>query len=175
MYSTIAIILKKITVGEGDELVICYTKEFGKIVARVQGVKKEEAKLRGHVEPLSKSAIQFVLGKNGERLIYAELLDAHRGFREALDCLFAAHYAAALVDSSCLVGEPDEQIFYLLEKSLAGLAEQKLHGAALDAWASHFEQTLLAHLGYAGSADFSVLQQRPIARPDFARYNGGRN
>ena len=170
MYSTTTIIMKKITVGEGDEMVICYTKDFGKIPARVQGVKKEEAKLRGHVEPLSKSAIQFVLGKNGERLVYAELLDAHTGFRGELDCLFAAHYAAALVDSSCLAGEPDANIFYLLEKSLADLAEHKPHGAALEQWASDFERRLLAHLGYAGSADFSVLQQRPIARPDFARY-----
>ena len=173
MYSTIAIILKKIAAGEGDEMVICYTKDFGKIAARAQGVKKEQAKLRGHLEPLSKSAIQLVLGKNGERLVYAELLDAYIGFRGELDLLFAAHYAAALVDASCMVGEPDANIFHLLEVGLSGLARKKPSGMALDEWANDFEQKLLAHLGYGGGADFSVSEQRPVARPDFARYNRG--
>ena len=53
MYTTEGIILKKIDVGEANALFTIYTKDYGKIRAVAQGVKKEGAKLQGHLEPLA--------------------------------------------------------------------------------------------------------------------------
>ena len=81
MYTTDAIVLKKIDVGEHDALYMLYTEGYGKMRAVAAGIKKPEAKLRGHLEPLSLSRIRFVTGKNRERIIGASLLNFWDGIR----------------------------------------------------------------------------------------------
>lgn len=123
-YTTHGIILKKTDVGEADALFTLYTKEFGKIRAKAQGVKKEEAKLKGHLEPLNFSLISFVVGKNGERLTHAILCEPWHGIRANLEKLKTAVRMASYVDEQCFNGEKDEGVwqtlmahFMLLEKT----------------------------------------------------------
>ena len=114
MYTTEGIILKKTDAGEAGALFTLYTRDFGKIRALAQGIKREGAKLKGHLEPLNLCRIGFVLGKNGERLTYAEMLNSWRGIRESLGKLEAALEAAALVDERCFPGEKDEGLWQML-------------------------------------------------------------
>ena len=149
MHSTEGIILKKTDLGEDGALFTIYTKDFVKIRALAQGVKKEGAKLKGHLEPLSLSSVSFVLGKNGERLTHAALNNFWPGIREDYQKLAAAQKIAILVDQECLPGEKDEPLWELLAESLLVLDDQTFSSESLVNLIGSFEKNFAACLGYA--------------------------
>ena len=118
-YSTQGIVLKKIPVGEADAMIVFYTPDIGKLRALARGVKKEEAKLKGHVEMMSLSSIQFVIGKYGERLIYALAMQSWPSIRGDYEKYAAACYFFELVDLHCLTGQKDHAIWELIVANLA--------------------------------------------------------
>ncbi len=75
MHVTDAIILRKEELGEADLLITALTDRFVNIRLIAQGARKVEAKLKGHLEPLSLSRLSFVAGRNNYRLVGAELLN----------------------------------------------------------------------------------------------------
>lgn len=162
MYTTQGIILKKTGFGEADALYTIYTKDYGKIRARAQGVKKEGAKLKGHLETLNLARIGFILGKNGERLTHAELQNAWLGIRGDFEKLGAAVYMTELVDRHCLTGEKDEALWRLLTDSFGEL--EAVPGTDLPKFLQNFEIKLLDCLGYAGEKDIRTLGEA-VLRP----------
>ncbi|MEK7201381.1 MAG: DNA repair protein RecO, partial [Patescibacteria group bacterium] len=121
MFNTDAVILKKIDSGEADALFILYTKEYGKMRALAQGVKKEEAKLRGHLEPLNLTSVSFVLGKNGERLTHATLKNHWPTIRSNLGKLQTACVMADLIERNTMPGERDSALWEFLTESFGAL------------------------------------------------------
>lgn len=165
MYSTEGVVLKRIDIAEADQLFSIYTKEFGKIRARAQGIKKEEAKLKGHLEPLSKSVISFVLGKTGERLTHALLAEFWPGMRTDLPKYAAARYIAELFDEQCFVGQSDAALWKLLLDSFESLERGdpiKNVLEAIPAFVNNFEIQFLGCLGYNGEQDIRVLGTRIV-------------
>lgn len=143
MRTTEGIILKKDDAGEYDALFTLYTRDFGKIRALARGIKKEGAKLKGHLEPLNLSRVGLVSGKSGERLIQAETLNSWPLLRRDYERLAAAYHAAALVDSQCFPGDRDEGLWLMLVKSLQKIEkEEKIERDA----ARLFEKRLLDYL-----------------------------
>lgn len=157
MYSTEGVILKRIDVGEADSLFTIYTKDFGKILARAQGIKKETAKLKGHLEPLNLSAMSFVLGKNGPRITSAELSSFFPSIRREIDKLRAASYIMSFIDKHCFDGEKDEKLWGLLLTSLQELDNGNFDTGALKNFLHSFERALLSSLGYDGETDSRTL------------------
>lgn len=153
MHTTEGMVLKKNNAAEADAFFVIYTKDFGKVRARAQGIKKEGAKLKGHLEVLNHSSVSFVLGKNGERLTQAQIINSWPEIRSDLDKLKAALYAAGLVDKYCLVGEKDGKLWELLFDSFQELEQKEFSQDFL----KRFERHLLAALGYGGVSDFTVL------------------
>lgn len=168
MYSTEGIVLKRVDAGEADQLFSVYTKEYGKIRARAQGVKKETAKLKGHLEPLSRAHIGFVIGKSGERLTHAVLADFWPAIRRDFAREAAARYIAELFDEQCFPGESDPALWKLLLESLEDLAIKPLGEspqdirAAISAFTAQFEIRFLDLLGYNGEKDIRTLQTRVV-------------
>jgi DNA repair protein RecO (recombination protein O) len=144
MYKTEGIVLKKIDAGETDALFTIYTKDFGKIRAVAQGVKKEEAKLKGHLEPLSLASLQFVSGRNGERLTHAELFEYWPRLKEDREKLKTAYLVVELVDKECFGGEKDPRIWNLLVSTLASLNQEVFTDQELAKFSANFEKQLLA-------------------------------
>ena len=168
-YTTQAIVLKNIPSGEHDAVAIFYTRDFGKMRAYVQGVKKQEAKLRGHIEPLSVSMIQFILGAaGGERLIYAQMMRSWPVMYDDFDRWAAAHYMMELIDQHCLPGERDDVIWELILQNLVVL-DQKVD-LDIDASMREFEKYFIQALGYGDAHDIRVLGTS-LARPFKTRYN----
>ncbi|MDP3710785.1 MAG: DNA repair protein RecO [bacterium] len=114
MYTTEGIVLKKTAVGEADALFTIYTKDYGKIRAMAQGVKKETAKLKGHLETLNLVQLGFVLGKNGERLTQASLLKHWPTIRVNWNKVSAINRVTDWIDRGCMVGEKDTELWSLL-------------------------------------------------------------
>lgn len=165
IYTTEGIILKRFDVAEADSLFVIYTKDFGKIQARAQGVKKSEAKLKGHLEPLSLSYISFVSGRNGERLTSAILINPWPSLRNDGDRLSAAWYVAGLVGEHCMPGEKDGALWNLLLHGLLCLEKNKFDRGDLGTFLNSFETGFCQRLGYGGRNDLDKLGhvvERPI-------------
>lgn len=154
MYSTEGIVLKKLDIGEADALYAIYTEDYGKIKALAQGVRKEEAKLRGHLELLSCSRIQFVIGRGGEKLIGATLINFWSRLRARDASVRLAAAVAADVDAQCFPGERDTEVWYLLSETFAALDREDFSDAQAPALLADFRKRLVACLGYgAGDTD----------------------
>ena len=152
MYTTQGLVLKKTSVGEADAIFTIYTKDYGKIRAMAQGVKKEEAKLKGHLEPLNLVRLGFVLGKNGERLTGASSLNHWLDTKSNWNKTSAAYRLADWVDRSCLVGEKDEELWNLLIGSFQELESLKsLTAFDHSRFMRDFEKKLSGVLGYGES------------------------
>lgn len=157
MHFTEGIILKRIDVGEADSLFTIYTKEFGKILARAQGIKKESAKLKGHLEPFNLSVLSFVFGKNGPRITSAELSNFFPSIRREIDKLRAASYITSFIDKYCFDGEKDEKLWGLLLTSFQELESGSFDKDALKNFLRSFERALLSSFGYDGETDSRTL------------------
>ncbi len=146
MHSALGIVLKKIDIGEDAVLLSIYTKEFGKLRAVAQGIKKEQAKLRGHLEPLNLVTVQYVSGKNGMRLTHAALEEYWDVLRNSWPAYSSACSIAALVDNVCFENDPDKALWLLLLESFATLNQEGFSEYA--ALQSSFEIRFAESLGY---------------------------
>lgn len=161
-YRTDAIVIKKIPSGEYDAMFILYTEQFGKMTAKGPGIQKEAAKLKGHLESLNHSAVQFILGRVGEKLTHATLLEYWPHIRQHMHRLQAAQYMLHLVDAHCMPNARDTRLwniildhFMLLEK----------HDASTDACRmilSSFKKEFLAALGFRGATDLPLALRVPF-------------
>ena len=150
MYSTEGIVLKKLDVGEADALYAIYTRDYGKIRVLAQGIRKPEAKLRGHLEPLSLSAIRFVIGRGGEKLIAASMVSFWERIRSQEATLRLAAAMAAAVDEHCLAGERDDVVWGLLSGSFSVLEGAGVHASDAARFLAEFMASLNNALGYGG-------------------------
>lgn len=157
MYTTRGIVLRNKSAGEVGAAIIIYTKDFGKISAYAQGIKKEEAKLRGHLETLSLSHIGFVLGRSGERLVQASLINFWPSIREDFQKLSSAIHIANLIDKHCFPGQKDEFLWDIVIKSFEELENNNFLEKDHFIFLRSFEKRFLDVLGYAGEEDLRIL------------------
>lgn len=159
MYSTHGFVLKKIDVGESDAVFVIFTKEFGKIRALAQGIKKESAKLKGHLELCSLVSIGFVLGKWGKRLTQATLVSLGDEMRSDPEKLKIAWYIKETIHRHCLEESKDEPLWNLVVESLGRLNRTEAFGAReTDAFIRTFNEQFLVCLGFAGQKDLRILE-----------------
>ena len=69
-YVTEAIVLDKIDLGELDSKVFLFTKDFGRVTAKIKSGRKIISKLASHTEPLNLVTVRIV-DKNSPQLIDA--------------------------------------------------------------------------------------------------------
>lgn len=162
MYLTHAIVLSRQDTGEHDMLFNLYTKEYGKVRALAQGIKKEQAKLRGHLETLSLVEVGFVVGKTGERLIYSSLIHYWDAVRAAPELHEVGHQIAALIDEHCFAGTRDDTLWQLVIASFADLEEGRVLPAAAATYGNRFRARLFDCLGHADTGA-AISMERPTA------------
>lgn len=155
MYATEGIVLKKLDVGEHDTLYSVYTKDYGKLRALARGIRKEEAKLRGHLELLSLSSVRFVMGRNGEKLIGATLLCFYERMRLQDHTLRLGAYMARRVDEECFPGERDPALWDLMREHFAALDRQDFSREQETDFLRAFDTGLSACLGHGAGGDES--------------------
>ncbi|MEX2007951.1 MAG: DNA repair protein RecO [Candidatus Spechtbacterales bacterium] len=131
MYTTDAIILSSRPSGEADELISCYTKDFGKLAIKVKGAKKITTKQGNFLHSFALVRLSFVLGRGGA--ICSGVTDIENYPHTNRD-LYATGYVAAflaLCDTVCYDNQPDEALWQLLTKVLRE-AEEASSGNAQD-------------------------------------------
>lgn len=172
MYLTEGIVLSRNIFGEADELFSIYTRDFGKVRARAQGVKKNEAKLKGHMELLNLSTVGFVTARHGERLVHASLQEFWSGIRADFETIQAAYYIVALIDAHCLENEPDVLVWDLLLENFKYLEVNRIGRIKLLPFIRNFERKFGVALGYEEEDGVRVVTEG-VASLSVAWYNEG--
>ena len=144
IYKTEAIVLKKVEVGEADNILTLYTPYLGKIKALARGVRRPESKLGGHLELLTHSELMIVQSQGLDIITQAQTIESFLKLREDLWRTSCALYTAELVDQFAPEGEENYPVFKLLVEVLGWLCQAKDGDLVL----RYFELHLLEHLGY---------------------------
>ena len=155
MQVTDGIILRKEELGEADLLITALTERFVRIRLVAQGARKVEAKLKGHLEPLSLSRLSFVAGRNQYRLVGAELLDFFSVIKSDSARLATAAEILGAVDSALFEDQREENknFFALTREALAQLNNSSLASAELATLLIWFRVRFLDELGLFPDGD----------------------
>ena len=145
---TVGIVIKKQNKKESDQLLTVLTKEFGKVVFTAKGVRKESAKLAGHLGLFNMSEINFVHGRHQRIITSALEKESFAGLKKDPAKVEAARHAVELTDRCLLGEEPDERVFNLVLGSLDYLNRKELNQFELKMFLRYLEFKLLSLLGY---------------------------
>jgi len=145
IHHTEAIVLKSSTHGEANKRLWLFTREFGLVVAAVQGVRKPGAKLRGHITDYGIIRADLVKGREVWRLISASLVTDPTSTR-IREPMVRAYVRTLSALSRFLVDEGVNDELYEHILDCAQMVEEGIYEAkifdALSLW------RVFAHLGY---------------------------
>lgn len=145
LYKTQGIIIKRANSGEVDRLLTIYTKDFGKILVRAKSVRKNQSKLKGHLELFLQSHFLVAPGKNLDIITGAETIERFLELHQRLPCLAAAYYLSEVIDKTMAGPEKDIQIWQLI---LSGFEKLNQKEPDIKVIVNDFEKKLLEFLGY---------------------------
>jgi len=119
------------------------TRDLGLVRAAAIGVRKENSKLRGNLEPFSLSMISFVKGKDYWRLTSAE-------FVQSISSAPAIARPLALIEKLVQGEAPNPELFDAVEKSVLS---PELYDEMFE---TNLVSKILFHLGYLKESDMAL-------------------
>jgi len=144
LYKTEGIIIKKSNLNDLDRLLTLYSKDFGKIIVKAKSVRKNQAKLKGHLELFLYSHLMIASGRGFDIITGAETVRSFSNLHNHLPSLAGGYYLSELTDKLIAGPERDNNIWNLLLNSFEGLNQEK----DIKGIVSNFEVKLLEYLGY---------------------------
>ncbi len=145
LYKTQGIIIKRNNSGEFDRLLTIYTKDFGKILVRAKAVRKNQSKLKGHLELFLHSYLLVAPSKNLDIITGAETIERFPRLHQQIPYLATAYYLAEIIDKTVIGPEKDPQIWQLILASFQKLDQEEVEPKVI---INNFEKQLLELLGY---------------------------
>jgi len=152
VYKVEGVILRRRNLGEADTIFTIFTAEQGKFDAVARGVRKARSRMRGHLEPLTRSRLMLARGRTLDVFTQAETIAAYRNVRDDLERQAAAFYCAELVDRFTAERQEQRDVFGLLVLILEALDL----GAPLQV-VRLFELRLLTLTGFELQVDSCVI------------------
>ena len=167
-YRCEAIVLKSSPVGEGALIATVYSREHGKLRARVRGARKPGGKMVGHVEPLCRVDLAMAVGKGGlyDTVTQAQTLDVFPRLKSDLDGMAKGIYMAELVDGYGVEGQPNQQLYSHFVDSLGALNSDPSSQVPL----RYFELHMLKSSGFMPEMRLCVKCQQELV-PGQHRYS----
>jgi len=151
LYKTQGIIIKNSNLGEIDRLITVYTNNFGKLVIKGKSIRKNQAKLKGHLELFLCSHLMIAPGRGFDIIAGAETIKNFSHLHKNLNCLFVAHYFSELIDKLIAGPEKDEDIWQLLLNSFEELDQKEVKIKLI---VNNFENKFSQFLGYGQQKNF---------------------
>ena len=151
MYKTQGIIIKRKNLGEYDRLLTVYTKEFGKILIKAKSIRKNQSKLRGHLELFLFTHLMIAPGKGFDIITGAETIESFPYLHKNLSYLTAIYYLSELIDKLITNPEQDEEIWKLFYSTFQQLNQEDKDIKPI---INNFENQLLDFLGYGKQENF---------------------
>jgi len=145
---TRAIIIKKQPTNENDELITCYTQEFGKISAIAKSVLKGSSMQRMHLDNLNLVDFELINGRSIPIIAAAQSEDSFRNIKSSLPTLAVAQFFADVVDKMVFDLQKDETLWNFLVNVLEKLNNKVRPESAL----TFFRQQQFYMLGILGYA-----------------------
>jgi len=125
-HRTSGFILKKVDRREAGQLLMIYTKDFGKLEILAKAVRKISSKLRSGAEIFYLSEIEFIQGKTNKTLTDAILIEKFENLRKDLKKIKIAHKIVEVFDILIQGQEKDENLWSLLNETFDKLNNQQL-------------------------------------------------
>ena len=153
---TEAVVLRKMEVGEHDQLVFCFTREMGKICARAVGINKMTSKQKNHLDLLDYSDFILIFGKNNTYIKSAASISKYYELKSNILKNICALLMLEMVDKSTALFNPEPKVFELLVNTLNLLIKikQKSSVGLFLALERYFLENLLKIQGYGQNQYF---------------------
>lgn len=120
-YKYQGIILSKLDVAEVDRIYHIYTREAGKIRVLGKGVRNPNAKLAGHLEPITRGEIFVAKSRGMGKITGAITEEMFSGIKNDLVSVSRTFYIFQIMEKLIAEQEGDERIFSLLSGFLDAL------------------------------------------------------
>lgn len=150
LYRSDAFVLRTYKLGESDQIVVLFTRDFGKLRVVARRNRRGHSRTAGHYQPLTRLHV-IVYGRPTRSLYHTHSVDILRAFRvlhEDFNLLSCGLYMTELIDISTQDRQPAPELFALLDEALETLAGAgQVPGPPMVL--RHFEMSLLALSGYA--------------------------
>ena len=150
-YSTDAVVLRSIRLGEADRVLHLYTRANGRVGAVAKGVRKTMSRFGARLEPLSHVELVLHRGRGElETVTGAQLIESHRAAREDYYRFSVGMIGAEAMLRLFSEQEPNERAFTALARFL-DLLDGAQHAAdrpGLDPLGLAFQLKLLWLSGY---------------------------
>ncbi len=140
-----AIVLRQVRFGESDLIVSILSADYGILRGFARGGRKSIKRFGPALEPFTQIKLRWQPGR-GELVSFldADIIASGQGLRKSLDSLALAGYAVEVVEMLLHEGEPQPQIYALLQGYLDYLAAEGDSALAR----LLFELRLVEQLGY---------------------------
>lgn len=145
---TQAIVIKKVKTGEYDQLITCYTREFGKLTAIAKSILKPTSTQAMQLDTLNVVDFDLINGRAVPIIATAQAEKVHPGIRSSLPLLALASFFMEVVDKIVYDHERDDELWVFLTGLLDDLEHQG-HTTPLLSFFRTKQLELLDILGYA--------------------------
>ncbi|HLW02820.1 MAG TPA: DNA repair protein RecO [Ktedonobacterales bacterium] len=123
VYTTDALIIKRMDYGEADRILTLFTPGRGKIKAIAKGARRTTSRIAGHVELFTRSQLQLSTGRDLEIITQGESREQFPHLRTELWHATTAYYLAELIDKFTEEHNEYEDLYTLLIATLRRLDE----------------------------------------------------
>lgn len=159
-YTTGAIVLRRIDLGEKDRILTVYTREAGKVSVVAKGSRRPGSKLSGATEPFTYCRMFLSRGRDLEVLSQAEIKESFPRLRTDMKAVAYAVYILELTHAFTDEREPNPDLFDTLLSVLYVLES----GTDPEIAARYYELQMLSILGYEPHFDSCLRCGKPIGR-----------
>ena len=147
LYRSDAFVLRTYKLGESDQIVVLFTRDFGKLRVVARRNRRGHSRTAGHYQPLARLHV-IVYGRPARSLYHTHSVDMVQTFRvlhEDFNLLNCGLYMTELIDVSTQERQPVPELFALFGGALEALGRTDRPPMVL----RHFEMSLLTLSGYA--------------------------
>src|SRR5665647_1950461 len=123
LYKADAVVLRSIECGNGDKLLVLFSREHGKIKVMAHGVAKPSSRKRGFVQLFTYTRFLLHRGRELDSVSQCEGIEMFSYIRDNLEQISYASYLAELVEALIPEGEQNEPLFLLLLETLRLMEE----------------------------------------------------
>lgn len=147
IYTTKAVIIKSIPIGEANKYYFLLTEDLGFIRATAQGVRLDKSKLKGHLQDFCMVSVSLVKGKDIWRITSVETIESG-DFLKNINKIIAIKNVFSLLLRLLHGEEKNESLFYSVESFYNFLLKNELSQNNVKNLETITVLRILYHLGY---------------------------
>lgn len=121
LYKTDALVLRNLSRGDIDQLLVLFSLEYGKLKVMAHGSRKITSRKRGAVQPLTLTRFLIHKGRYLDSVRQCEELESFPELFLRMDRICYASYAVELIENSTVEGEANQVLFAVLVETLRQL------------------------------------------------------